>query len=95
MAIYSEGYDPKKFGFNYKDFNDVLKRIYRSRELLRYHRESRYVPIQESLRNNYTLDSVEKNLKWFYKIEPNRIGDISFYERIMRKIKRTLEHRSR
>ena len=85
LGVYAEGFDPHDFGFDYDDFDTILKRIYQNRELLKWHRESRYAPMQEVLRKNYTADTVSKELKWFYKIDINKLGEMPMYVKVYRK----------
>lgn len=85
LGVYAEGFDPHDFGFDYDDFDTIIKRIYQNRELLKWHRESRYAPMQEVLRKNYTADTVSKELKWFYKIDINKLGEMPMYVKVYRK----------
>ena len=88
LAVYAEGFNPKDFGFNYADFGELLRKIHRNHESLKWHRESRYAPIQKKLRENYTVDKVEKELVWFYKTDIDQLGEISIPHKIVRKINR-------
>lgn len=85
LGVYAEGFDPSEFGFEYDSFDSLLKKIYKNRETLKWHRESRYAPMQKVLRDNYSKTTVEPALRWFYKIDINKLGEIPLYKKIWRK----------
>lgn len=95
LAIYAERQDPRNYGFNYSDFGRLCSKIYGNRKKLKHHRESRYEPIQKLLRENYTLDNIEPNLKWFYKIRIDKLGEMPVWYRgchfVYRRIKNVLK----
>ncbi len=88
LAVYAEGFDPRDFGFEYTSFQDVCKRIYKNRELLKWHRESRYAPMQEILKQNYTLETVHPSLRWFYKTKIDNLGEVSVCKKALKKARR-------
>ena len=90
LAIYAEGFDPKDFGFRYKDFSKLALRIHMEQDKLRSRRETMYKPIQNVMRKNYTQKSVNKNLRWFYDTNIHVLGNMSIPQRIIRKIYRLL-----
>ncbi|WP_026665739.1 hypothetical protein [Butyrivibrio sp. FC2001] len=90
LAIYAEGFDPREFGFEYDDFGKLLRRMHMYRDKMRQNSRSRYNPIQEALHKNYTLDSVNKDLRWFYNADIDHISDFSIPQRIKRKIQQKL-----
>ena len=53
-------------------------------------RISNYVPIQKAFRENYSIDQVHKSLRWFYKIDINKINKTfgKYVFRAKRKVKR-------
>jgi hypothetical protein len=91
LGIYAEGFEPKEFGFEYDNFSEVAKKIHKNAELLKHHRESRYAPMQHVLRQNYTENTVCKELKWFYQINIEKLGEISLWKKVIRKGKRILK----
>lgn len=71
LAIYSNKFDPKDFGFNYnqKDISILFEKLkYFELKMIRYRK------IQENLKNNYKYQEVAKSLKWFYKANFNNIS---------------------
>lgn len=86
LGIYSAGFNPLDFGFEYKSLSQISRKIYNNKELLKSNRESIYAPIQKAMRENYSLFSVEPSLKWFYRIDINRLGDISLNKKFIIKI---------
>ena len=88
LAIYAEGLDPKEFGFQYDNFEKLLRKIYIYRDKMRHNSISRYSPVQTALRKNYTLKTVNKELRWFYKIDVAHVGDFSIPQRIVRKVEK-------
>ena len=85
LGVYAEGFDPREFGFEYGNLNTLAKTIYKNRELLKWHRESRYAPIQKVLRENYSAKTVEPALKWLYSTDIHRLGEIPLYKKCWRK----------
>ena len=85
LGVYAEGFNPRNFGFEYDDFAELSQKIYKNRELLKWHRESRYAPMQEVLRKNYTIKTVDPSLRWFYRIDINQLGEVPFYRKVIRK----------
>lgn len=94
LGVYAEGVNPKEYGFDYNDFSELCKLIYSKRELLAWHRDSRYAPIQARVREVYTKDTVEPKLKWFYNINldslQRRYDWVTFKGKVKRKLKRML-----
>lgn len=85
LGVYAEGFDPREFGFEYDNLNTLAKKIYKNRELLKWHRESRYAPMQKVLRKNYSLKTVEPALRWFYSMDIERLGEVPLYKKCWRK----------
>lgn len=94
LGIYAEGFDPKEFGFEYDDFSNVVINIHKNQELLKHHRESRYAPMQQVLRRNYSKNTICKELKWFYNVDINKLGEISIWKKGFLKIKRKILNNS-
>lgn len=92
LGVYAEGENPADYGFSYSSFSELCKLIYKKRELLAWHRESRYAPIQNRMREVYSLDSVEPSLKWFYKVNLDKLEKRNLRknleQRIVNKVKR-------
>ena len=97
LGVYAEGVNPQDYGFDYDSFSELSKLIYRKRELLAWHRESRYLPIQNRLKEVYQREEVEPNLRWFYDIDldslQKRFEFMKLKKRVVRKIKRMLGKR--
>lgn len=95
LGVYAEGENPQNYGFDYGSFSDLCKLIYSKRELLAWHRDSRYAPIQNRMREVYGVKNVESNLRWFYKMNldklQGRFDRKNFIKRVKNKIKRTLK----
>ncbi|MCR4677124.1 MAG: hypothetical protein K5679_00030 [Lachnospiraceae bacterium] len=95
LGVYAEGENPNNYGFDYESFPDLCKLIYKKRELLAWHRDSRYAPIQKRMRELYTAETVEPNLKWFYNINLDSL-ELRYFrktlgKRIVNKIKWVLK----
>jgi len=88
LGIIANKEDPREYGFEYSDeefpnmMNDFKKRT--------FVRISNYVPIQKAFRENYSIDQVHKSLRWFYKIDINKINKTfgKYVFRAKRKVKR-------
>ena len=95
LGIYAEGENPQNYGFAYENFSELCRLIYSKRELLAFHRESRYVPIQNRLREVYSENDIEPELKWFYSIDLDSLQPRyvvkTFIFKVKRKIKRILK----
>lgn len=91
LAVYAEGENPNDYGFEYSSFKDLCREIHKKRELLSFHCESRYVPIHKTLRQNYTVNTIEPQLRWFYNADVNRLGEIPLWRKAARKIKRVVK----
>lgn len=83
LAVYAEGENPNDYGFEYSSFKDLCREIHKKRELLSF----RYVPIHKTLRQNYTVNTIEPQLRWFYNADVNRLGEITLWRKAARKIK--------
>lgn len=92
LGIYAEGENPQNYGFDYDDFSQLCRSIYKKRELFYYYYESRYLPIQNRLREVYSESTVEPELKWFYSIDlaslQSRYAIKTFFKKAKRKIQR-------
>lgn len=87
FAILAEKHDPRKFGFNYTD--EEFKIIIKDLKNRIYIGNFRWEYIQNTFRKNYDISEIDKNLRWFYKTDINKI-DKTFNKllyRIIRKIK--------
>lgn len=89
MGVYAEGFEPREFGFNFKD--SEIKKISR---FLKYDDSKqigklRYEPIQKAMRNNCKIDDLPKELKWFYKTDIGKLGVhpvVSFFVKYKKKV---------
>lgn len=90
LALYAEGENPKEYGFEYANFGELCKEIHMNHELLKHHRDSRYAPVQNALRQNYTRKNVEPQLRWFYDIDISHLGETPIWRKIGRKMKRVI-----
>ena len=87
LAIYAERQDPRNYGFSYENFTEICDKIHHKSEKMKFHRESRYAPIQKAMRANYAASEVLPQLRWFYDININRLGEIPLWRKIVRKVK--------
>ncbi len=93
LAIYAEKGNPREFGFEYGNL-DELGRFYRRRfsglgsdaGLL-----LRYLPIQEAMRRNLSAEEVADGLRWFYEGDLSRLVHASIPKRALRKVIRTVK----
>jgi len=90
LAIYAEGFDPRDFGFNYPFFPALCQTIHVNVALLKVHRDTWYPPIQAALRKNYSILQIPKELRWFYRIRMDRLGEVTLREKAVRKAKDVL-----
>lgn len=84
LGIYAEGVDPLNFGFEYESFADLAELIHKNEFLLRHNRYSRYAPMLEELRKNYTIDDVHPNLRWLYVVDINKLGNENIIKKCLR-----------
>ncbi|MCR8746799.1 hypothetical protein [Romboutsia lituseburensis] len=82
FGIIAEKQDPRQFGFYYSD--EELKIMIKDLKNKVYIGNFRWKYIQDVFRKNYTVEQVDKNLLWFYKV------DISRVDKRMQKIMRRL-----
>lgn len=85
LGIYAEGFDPREFGFEYGDFGALCREIAKNRDMMQWHRESRYVPMHRALRENYSLQTVSPHLRWLYRTDASRLGELSFFQKARKK----------
>jgi hypothetical protein len=78
LALYAEKEDPKAYGFEKADMGKIGKLFKKDAHFVlttkRY-----YYEIQDRLRKNYTVQEVDKSLKWFYKISIKDINRHPYY----------------
>lgn len=74
LGIYSEGEDPRKYGFDYTE--DHFKKWAKIMKLSddKMLSELRYGAIQEAIHKNRKLREIPKELRWFYKTDKNKLG---------------------
>lgn len=72
FGILAEKQNPIKFGFNYTDeeFKEIVKDL-RSRVFVRI---SNWEYIQNCFRKNYRLEEIDKRLRWFYKMDIQKLN---------------------
>ena len=87
LGIYSLNDDPRKYGFKYKEFAEIAKKIFSNQYLLRSNRFYFYLDIQKSMRKNYTPATVDPSLLWFYNKNIDELGEESIFSKIIRKLK--------
>lgn len=75
LGVYAEKANPKDYGFVYEDFSKLCHDIYKNHLLLKHNRDSRYLPIQSVLRKNYSANEINSELRWFYDIKINKLGE--------------------
>ena len=88
LALYAEKVDPKKFGFNYADFSSLCKQMHKQAYKFKGHGTLQfYSAIIQTLHDNYRIEDVDPNLRWFYKIKIEHLGEMPFYYYILRDLR--------
>lgn len=85
LGIYAERCDPKDYGFEYESLNNLALIIKTNRKKLDVFDGAMYRPIQTKLKENYDKQSVVKNLRWFYDVEIEKLGERSLAEKCIAK----------
>jgi hypothetical protein len=93
FGIYAEHSEPREFGFKYED-GDLAKMS----KKLKYSDSPmigklRYEPIQSAMRKNCNIGDIPKELRWFYNVDINKLGNHPILHRVNvfnRKLKRKL-----
>ncbi len=95
LGVYSEGENPQEFGFAYKDFGTLCKKMYKKRELFAKDKGLRYKPIQQRMNETYKLEEVDPAIKWFYGIDLEKLNTRyvwkTFWTKVRKRIKRYLK----
>ncbi len=91
LEIYAEGSNPRDFGFDYPSFGALCQTIQANAALLKERRDAYYAPLQAVLRENYSIGRIPKELRWFYRIRMDRLGEVTLREKAVRKAKRVLQ----
>ena len=69
IGIYAERNDPKTFGFDYDDWDGVMRLMQENQKEFEYHKNARYAPIVRAMRKNYRRDEIPSELLWFYDMK--------------------------
>ena len=92
LGIFAENSDPKDFGFYY-----TSKQIKKIKQLKKVNYQSEYKftrewyrAIQEAMRKNVKYKDLPKEIRWFYKVNIDKIDYHPIYE-MLRKIKRKVK----
>lgn len=100
MGIIAEKEDPNNYGFNYND-DDFTKMMLDMRKRIQLRIKSRYGCIQKKLRANYSIDQLDKRIRWFYRLDiewEDKKSSMPFFKaisktrRFLGKIKKKLVH---
>lgn len=92
LGIYAEGFDPKKFGFYFDD-----KQLHRLSNKMRYSGDKmfsalRYQAIQEAMQKNIAEENLPKEIKWFYRVDIDVLGEIPFLLKLIRKARQIIKN---
>jgi hypothetical protein len=73
LAIIAEGGEPRNYGFNFNNY-EFWKMMLDLRSKLREYQDFwrlkyGYNHIQNTLRKNFVLKEIDKNIRWFYKLD--------------------------
>lgn len=95
IELISEGANPKEYGLNYtsKQLKNCRKIYYDENNVPEFSKRW-YKEAQEKLRKNVNYQDIPKDLRWFYKIDINKLGYHPIYsniKKLKRKIKRILK----
>ena len=95
IELFSEGVDPKDYGFNYneKQLKKCRKIYYDERNVPEFSKNW-YKIAQERMRKNLEYKDVPKELRWFYKIDIKKLGYHPIYKNIKKlkvKVKKILK----
>lgn len=91
LGIYSAGEDPQKYGFHFDDFSKICNVIKEKSYLMRHNRFYFYKEIQKVLHKNYSRESIDSSLLWFYDINIENLGKECLLKRAIRRLKRLLK----
>lgn len=69
LGIYAERREPREFGFEYGDWNELLRLIRNNPKEFEYHRQARYEPIVKSMHKNYRREEISPDLLWLYDMK--------------------------
>lgn len=86
IGIYADKSDPKQYGFPRYDLSKS-RRVITKRAKETMNLVSLYIPIQEELRKNYTLNEVDDNLRWFYDINLKDLEKMTLFETLINRMK--------
>ncbi len=90
LALYAEGFDPHKFGFEYDERQlSKLARKMRKTESKMF-TALRYKPIQDAMKINVSKNDIPKEIRWFYDVDIYSIGKGSIEYKIKQIIKRII-----
>lgn len=73
LGIFAEGENPRKFGFNYTDFQlaKIAGKMKYGKDKI--FSELRYRPIQEAMRENCNREKLPFSIRWFYDVDITKI----------------------
>ena len=91
LLIYALREDPKRLGFDIKDFDTLADRVNNKEYRLIHHFKTRYLPIIDLLHENYTREEIPESLLWFYDFKFDR--DSIFFDMVDRRLSRDAETR--
>ncbi len=91
LEIYAENQDPHTYGFDYS--GDQLHYISKK---LRYenlagHLRTFYSAAQEAMQKNCNKAELPKEIRWFYDFDINKLGNVPYWRKCARKLKRGLK----
>lgn len=91
LGIYSAGENPQKYGFHFDSFSEICSIIKKNSYLMRHNRFYFYDEIQKELRKNYSYESIDPSLLWFYDIAIKDLGKECLLKKVIRRLKRLLK----
>lgn len=88
LGIYATGANPNEFGFDYPSLEEVGREIKRNRKKIGTYKEALYKPIWISIRNKYSLRTINPGLRWFYLSKFSELETGTKFERMWCRIKK-------
>ena len=88
LGIYAAGYDPRQYGFQYESLTKLGKEIKQRRSVFGIYKDAQYAPIWSEIKKNYTRQTRDPGLKWFYTSRFSELETGTKCEQAYRKTKK-------
>ncbi len=88
LGVYATGSDPREYGFEYRSLSEIGSEIKKNRQKLGHNKESRYKPIWNTIRQNYSKKTIDSSLRWFYSSKFEELETGTKFERGYKKVRK-------